>query len=138
MYRTRFNYKKVGEKLSTVDHVNRAGYVPLDLHVERMKLAGAQLQEAMSYQFNYELKDFIASGKSIDEYTKDSNVKRRFYDKIELDSMYKDKLNKFSAATKQLKTISDYRAEYDRIMHDKEVVEEAINNYKREQDSKNL
>lgn len=121
-------------KLSQVDNVNRSGYVPLDITYERMRLAGIKLDKIRDEQYNFELKDFIDKGLSIDEYSKDILLKSRFNDKTALDDMYKAKLKKyehFKDTQEQLKALHE---EYLRELEEKEKVASALRNYKAEKE----
>lgn len=125
-----------GLELSQVDNVNRSGYIPLDVQVERMKLAGIRLDNINNHQYNYELQHFLDSGMRISDYTTEQSLKTRFNDKVELDMLYKAKLDKLSTHNNNVSKVKALHSEYVKEMHEKRIADEAIINYKRSLENK--
>lgn len=124
-----------GEKLSQVDNVNRAGYVPLDIKYEEMRLAGLRLDTIREFQYAYNYQDFANSGKSISDFTSDQLLKTRFNSKQELDDLFKSKLEKYSAYKSNQEKLKDLKRQYDEEMKEKRIRDEAIRNYLAEQEA---
>lgn len=124
------------EKLSQVDNVNRAGYVPLDIKYEELRLAGLKLDMIRDYQYNYDLKSFLESGKSISDYTSDTLLKSRFNSKQDLDDMLKLKLEKYSKYSSNQERLKALRKEYDDLMKEKEIREDAVRQYLASEEAK--
>lgn len=120
--------------LSQVDNVNRAGYVPLDITYEQMRLAGIRLDKIRDEQFNFELKDFIEKGLSIEEYSKDVLLKSRFNDKTVLDDLYKAKLDKYEKYRNTQEQLNALHEQYLKEVKEKEIVDTALRNYKAEKE----
>lgn len=120
------------EKTAVTDNVDRSGYIPLDLQYARLMSAGKKLEEVRDYEYNVDLKrleEALKSGKvNVEDFY--SPLFKNNLDKVELDSLLKDKLEK---ASKQ----KDINKEYNRLMEDfkqserdKEIRQQAINEYK--------
>lgn len=119
------------EKLSQVDNVNRAGYVPLDIKYEEMRLAGIKLDNIRDFQYNYDFKSFIESGKSISDFTSDQTLRSRFNSKTELDILYKSKLEKLNTYNSNQERLKALHQEYLKEVELKNIREEAVKEFQK-------
>ena len=123
-------------KVSQVDNVNRAGYVPLDIQYESMRLAGIKLDAIRDAQYSYDLEAYLKSGMSIEKFAADSSLKSPYLDKVDLDDLYKSKLEKYSTFKSNEDRLQSLHKEYLKEVELKKIKDEAVNEYKRSLENK--
>lgn len=123
-------------KVSQVDNVNRAGYVPLDIQYETMRLAGIKLDAIRDAQYSYDLESYLKSGMSIEKFAVDSSLKSPYLDKVDLDDLYKSKLKKYNTFKSNSERLQSLHEEYLKEVELKKIRDEAVNEYKRSLENK--
>lgn len=120
------------EKTAVTDNVDRSGYIPLDLQYARLMSAGKHLEELRDYEYNVDLKrleEALKTGKvNIEDFY--SPLFKHNLDKVELDSLLKDKLEKASRQKDVNKEYNRLMEEFKQSERDKEIRQQAINEYK--------
>lgn len=137
---SRLNVKeRAREVISQVDNVDRSGFIPLDIQFQRMQTAGEELATYRYYQYNTDmaLLDKIeamnvndASEELADATSKANNRTR---DKVVLDDMLKEKLNKYRRFKNKQDELKALKEKYDQSVKEREIYDRAINDYKEQE-----
>lgn len=134
-FRTKDNFyipEIKSDSFSKKDIIDRTGYVPLEATFYQMMSAGVDLTKARDSQFSYEwnqIKDAFESGTSIQDMTVDTTLRKRYNDKLEIDSLYKSKLEKYKNAVSTRDKIEKLRLEFLYKQEIEKQRSEAVNDY---------
>lgn len=126
--------RRVGEKISQVDFVDRSGFIPLDVQYERMRTAGEELSIVRAYQYNTDLDKLnIAENGDIADLDIDSlssDIKTQKLDKVVLDQKLKDHMAKFKQFKSKSDELKTLKSKYEQALREKELMQQAVNDYK--------
>lgn len=119
------------EHISNYDYVDRSGYISLDLQYARLMRNGKTLEDIRDFEYNTDLKklqDFVENKASFDDiYNKTSLYQ---HDKLQLDALFKEKLNKYASYVDSQKEYERLMREYQNLEEQKRIKQDAINEYK--------
>lgn len=127
--------KRVPEKISQVDFVDRTGFIPLDVQYERMRTAGEELSILRAYQYNTDLDKLNELDKTgdieklnIDDVS--SDIKTSKLDKVVLDQKLKEHMTQYKQFKNKIDELNTLHDRYRQALREKELMLQAVNDYK--------
>lgn len=128
--------RRIPEKISQVDYVDRSGFIPLDVQAERMKTAGEELSLIRAYQYNTDLEKLNILEQSgdiegLDIDTLSSDIKTQKLDKVVLDEKLKQHMREFKKFKSKADELQSLKSKYDQAVREKELITQAVNQYKK-------
>lgn len=131
------DYKKqLPEDITSVDSVDRSGYVPRDLKFWQMMASGINLEKLRTLEYGYDYHSVLSAIDEVgfDEAVKSTSLRRPHIDKQTADTLLKNKLMKYKDIKSKHEQIDELKNKYFADLEDKRREQEIINRYKAEQE----